>query len=73
MHDLQLEYTDVGGLKIERFAKQITPNVNMSNLALPPHEKKLLYDKIRQVRGKLKVYEDQGFAEKSNRGLGLTV
>jgi hypothetical protein len=73
MHDLQLEYTDVGGLKIEKFAQQITPNVKMSDLPLPAHEKKLLYDLIRHVRRKLKVYEDQGVAEKSDRGIGLTV
>ncbi|MDQ4016202.1 MAG: hypothetical protein M3136_10635 [Thermoproteota archaeon] len=33
----------------------------------------MLYDIICHTRGKLKVYEDQEFAEKNDGGLGLTV
>ncbi|MGE5662004.1 MAG: ATP-binding protein [Ignavibacteriales bacterium] len=68
-----MKHTDGAGLKVEEFAKQITPNVNMNGLALPADEKKLLCDIIYHTREKLKVYEDQGFAEKNDGGLRLTV
>jgi SpoVK/Ycf46/Vps4 family AAA+-type ATPase len=78
-----LRYTDVESnnnlssvphLKIEDFAQKITPRIGISDLVLPANEKKMLYDIICNARGKLKVYEERGFAEKrSDRGLGLTV
>ena len=79
---LQLEYTDVENhnnlgsvphLKIEDFAQKITHKITMRDLVLPANEKKLLYNIIYHTKDELKVYEDQGFTEKSDRGLGLTV
>jgi SpoVK/Ycf46/Vps4 family AAA+-type ATPase len=76
-----LRYTDVESnsdlnsvphLKIEDFAQKITPRIGISDLVLPANEKKMLYDIICNARGKLKIYEERGFAEKRiDRGLGL--
>lgn len=59
-----------GGL--ERLAQRITPRAVWSDLVLPAPQLAILNDAARQVRHRIKVYEQWGFAGKSERGLGIS-
>ena len=59
-----------GGL--ERLAQRITPHATWSDLVLPAPQLAILQDTVRQVRHRNTVYEDWGFAGKSERGLGIS-
>ncbi|MEO8108830.1 MAG: ATP-binding protein [Ginsengibacter sp.] len=58
---------DVGDL-----AQRIEPVANMEDLVLPETQKDLLRELIMQVKQRIKVYNEWGFAGKSLRGLGIT-
>jgi hypothetical protein len=57
----------VGGL-----AELIEPKATWADLVLPAGQLQLLGDLARQVRHRSQVYDDWGFASRSNRGLGIT-
>jgi len=59
-----------GGL--ERLAQRITPRATWSDLILPAPQLAILNDTVRQVRHRATVYEQWGFAGKSERGLGIS-
>jgi len=59
-----------GGL--ERLAQRITPHATWSDLVLPAPQLAILHDTVRQVRHRNTVYEQWGFAGKSERGLGIS-
>ena len=58
--------------KIAGLAQKITSNATMDDLMLPEREKDLLKEIIIHVRQRMKVYEEWGFAQSGNRGLGIT-
>lgn len=51
----------------------IEPKATMDDLILPARQKKMLEELCDQVRLRMQVYEDWGFAHKSGRGLGISV
>ena len=57
----------LGGL-----AELIEPKATWADLVLPEGQLQLLGDLARQVRHRSQVYDDWGFASRSNRGLGIT-
>ena len=59
-----------GGL--ERLAQRITPRATWNDLILPPPQLAILNDAARQVRHRVTVYEQWGYAGKSERGLGIS-
>ena len=59
-----------GGL--ESLAQRITPHATWSDLVLPTPQLAILNDTVRQVRHRNTVYEQWGFAGKSERGLGIS-
>ncbi|CAG0981011.1 ATP-dependent zinc metalloprotease FtsH 1 [Rhodocyclaceae bacterium] len=59
-----------GGL--ESLAQRITPHATWSDLVLPAPQLAILHDTVRQVRHRNTVYEQWGFAGKSERGLGIS-
>lgn len=59
-----------GGL--ERLAQRITPRATWNDLVLPAPQLAILNDTVRQVRHRNTVYEQWGFAGKSERGLGIS-
>jgi len=59
-----------GGL--ERLAQRITPRATWSDLVLPAPQLAILNDTARQVCHRATVYEQWGFAAKSERGLGIS-
>jgi len=58
--------------KFSELAQQITPKANLNNLVLPEREKQQLRDIIIHVAQRPKVYEDWGFEDQNNRGLGIS-
>ena len=58
---------DVGEL-----AQYIEPVATMEDLVLPETQKDLLRELIMQVKQRIKVYNEWGFAARSQRGLGIT-
>jgi hypothetical protein len=59
-----------GGLG--RLAQRIMPRAGWDDLILPKGQKAILRDISRQVHHRAKVYEEWGFAAKSDRGLGIS-
>ncbi|CAG0951009.1 ATP-dependent zinc metalloprotease FtsH 2 [Burkholderiales bacterium] len=59
-----------GGL--EHLAQRITPRAGWNDLVLPAAQLAVLHDVARQVRHRATVYEQWGFAGKSERGLGIS-
>jgi len=59
-----------GGL--ESLAQRITPHATWSDLVLPAPQLAILHDTVRQVRHRNTVYQEWGFAGKSERGLGIS-
>ena len=53
-------------------ADLIEPKATWADLVLPEGQLQLLGDLARQVRHRSQVYDDWGFASRSNRGLGIT-
>ncbi|MEO6672190.1 MAG: ATP-binding protein [Ginsengibacter sp.] len=58
---------DVGEL-----AQRIEPIATMNDLVLPETQKDILKELVMQVKQRIKVYNEWGFASRSQRGLGIT-
>ena len=57
---------------LDELAQRIKPQADWDCLVLPPAQLRLLRDMARQVRHRVQVYEQWGFAEKTARGLGIS-
>ncbi|HYH84997.1 MAG TPA: ATP-binding protein [Pyrinomonadaceae bacterium] len=58
--------------RLEHLAQRLDPRATWDDLVLPANEKGLLRQIADQVGRRSKVYEDWGFAQKMNRGLGIS-
>jgi AAA+ superfamily predicted ATPase len=58
--------------KLEMLAQKIEPKATMGDLVLPEREARLLHDIASQVKNRRTVYDEWGFGQKMNRGLGIT-
>lgn len=58
--------------RLEELAQPIRSQVDWEDLVLPDKEKQTLQTIIAQVRQRAKVYEQWGFANKGQRGLGIS-
>lgn len=58
--------------RLDDLAQRIEPMVGWDDLVLPKTQKQTLRHVIAHVRQRRKVYESWGFANKSNRGLGIS-
>jgi hypothetical protein len=56
---------------MEQLAKRIDVKAEWDQLVLPPEQKALLQQIIDQVAQRNRVYEDWGFRQQMNRGLGI--
>jgi ATPase family associated with various cellular activities (AAA) len=59
--------------KLERLAQRIDTKATWDDIVLPDDERKLLRQIAEQVRARGQVYDDWGFRQKMNRGLGVSV
>jgi AAA+ superfamily predicted ATPase len=59
--------------RLEELAQPIRTQVGWDDLVLPDKEKQILRAIAAQVRQRVKVYEQWGFANKGQRGLGISV
>lgn len=60
-----------GRPQLDELAHRIDPRAGWDDLVLPEHHKDVLRTIAAHVRGRMTVYEQWGFAEKSSRGLGI--
>ncbi|HEY7334958.1 MAG TPA: AAA family ATPase [Bryobacteraceae bacterium] len=58
--------------KLEDLAQRIEPRAGWEDLVLPEPQLAILRQLTSQVRHRMKVYEDWGFAAKGSRGLGVS-
>jgi hypothetical protein len=58
--------------KLERLAQRIDAKATWDNIVLPEEERTLLRQIAQQVRQRSRVYEDWGFRQRMNRGLGIS-
>jgi hypothetical protein len=58
--------------RLDALAQRIDPKATWADLVLPTEQSKLLHQIAHQVGQRHTVYEDWGFAEKMNRGLGVS-
>jgi len=58
--------------KIDDLARRIDTRASWDDLVLPEQQMQTLQEIVGQVKHRHKVYEDWGFASKSNRGLGIS-
>jgi hypothetical protein len=56
---------------MEQLARRIDAKADWNQLVLPPAQSALLHQITDQVASRNRVYEDWGFREKMNRGLGI--
>src|SRR2546421_3465174 len=56
---------------LDMLAQRLEPKVTWDDLVLPPEETAILHQLADQVYQRSKVYEEWGFADKMNRGLGI--
>lgn len=56
---------------LDNLAQRLVPKATLAEIILPEAEKKLLTQIADQIAQRSKVYEDWGFANKMNRGLGI--
>jgi len=59
--------------RFNNLARHIQATAYWDDLVLPQPQKKTLRELVANVRQQARVYEDWGFAERSPRGLGITV
>ncbi|NEO88351.1 MAG: ATP-binding protein [Spirulina sp. SIO3F2] len=59
--------------RLEQRAQRLHCRATWADLVLPSREQQVLEAVTMQVRQRAKVYQDWGFAEKGDRGLGLAV
>jgi AAA+ superfamily predicted ATPase len=58
--------------RLDLLAQRIEPKPMLDDLVLPEKEKKLLNEIAGQVKNRMTVYDDWGFRQKMNRGLGIS-
>jgi hypothetical protein len=58
---------------LDQLAQPLEPKATWQDLELPPTEKELLQQISDQVKSRSAVYDDWGFRERMNRGLGISV
>jgi AAA+ superfamily predicted ATPase len=58
--------------RLDRLAQRIEPKATWDDIVLPEEETALLHQIADQVRGRGRVYDDWGFRERMNRGLGIS-
>jgi hypothetical protein len=58
--------------KLERLAQRIDAKATWDDIVLPGEEQGLLRQIAQQVRQRSRVYEDWGFRQRMNRGLGIS-
>ncbi len=58
--------------RLGELAQHIPPMAHWDDLVLPETQLRSLHDIASQIRQRLKVYEEWGFASKSARGLGIS-
>jgi AAA+ superfamily predicted ATPase len=59
--------------RLDRLAQRIEPKATISDIVLPDEASALLKQIVEQVRGRATVYDDWGFRDRMNRGLGISV
>jgi hypothetical protein len=57
---------------LDQLAQRLEPKSKWDDLELPAAEKALLRQIVKQVKGRTVVYDDWGFRERMNRGLGIS-
>ena len=57
---------------LDRLATHIEPSANWHDLVLAPEQLALLHEIVAQVRRRARVYDEWGFRERMNRGLGVS-
>jgi hypothetical protein len=58
--------------RLETLATRIDPRATWDDIVLPAEQQAQLRQIAQHVRGRYKVYEEWGFAQKMNRGLGIS-
>jgi len=58
--------------RLENLAQRLEPKASWDDIVLPPNEIALLRQLARQVGNRTTVYEDWGFRDHMNRGLGIS-
>ncbi|KHE93424.1 MAG: ATP-binding protein [Candidatus Scalindua rubra] len=57
---------------LDDLAQRIHAKAGWDDLVLPDQQKKILFEIVTHLRHQARVYEEWGFAEKSERGLGIS-
>jgi len=58
--------------KVDELAQRIEPVATWDDIVLPETQKNILKEISAQVKQRIKVYDEWGFATKGSRGLGIT-
>jgi hypothetical protein len=58
--------------RLDLLAQRLVPKAALPDLVLPERERRLILEITAQVRNRMTVYDDWGFREKMNRGLGIS-
>lgn len=58
--------------RLDRLAQHIEPKAKLADIVLPDEASELLKQIVEQVNGRGTVYDDWGFRERMNRGLGIS-
>ena len=58
--------------RLDRLAQPLEPKATLKDLVLPQTDKYLLYQLADQVQYRSRVYDDWGFRNQMNRGLGIS-
>ena len=58
--------------RLESLAQRIQPKAKLSDVVLPDDERSLIGQIADQVRQRSRVYDDWGFRDRMNRGLGIS-
>ncbi|MEL6940835.1 MAG: ATP-binding protein [Cyanobacteria bacterium J06598_1] len=59
--------------QLDRLAQRLTPVATWDNIVLPPEETDLLKQISQQIKQRNIVYQNWGFRQQMNRGLGISV
>ena len=68
--DVCLEYTRP---RLDQLAQRLQPKATWQDLVLPEAESALLHQIAAQVDQRTRVYEEWGFGQRMNRGMGISV
>ncbi len=58
--------------RLDELAQRLDAKATWNDIVLPPQEARLLHQIAAQVSQRAKVYEEWGFSQKMNRGLGIS-